>query len=151
MQYRNLGRSGLKVSPICLGTMMFGDRTDYAEASRIVASARGAGVNFIDTADVYAKGESEKIVGKLIAGDRDRWVLATKVGSPMGDGPDGRGTSRRRVLRCIDESLERLGTDPTIEYYEMSEISGRSRYGGAASGAWRVRADRGRVEEPWGG
>ncbi|MCX7153196.1 MAG: aldo/keto reductase, partial [Proteobacteria bacterium] len=77
MDYRNLGRSGLKVSKMCLGTMMFGDRTDAAEAARIVASARDAGVNFIDTADQYAKGESERITGKLIAAERDRWVLAT--------------------------------------------------------------------------
>lgn len=117
MEYRNLGRSGLQVSPLCLGAMMFGDRTDYAEAGRIVASAREAGVNFIDTADVYAKGESERIVGRLIAADRDRWVLATKVGSPMGEGPDARGTSRRRVMRCIDESLARLGTDHVDIYY----------------------------------
>ena len=72
MEYRALGVSGLKVSPLCLGTMMFGDRTDAAEAGRIVASARDAGVNFIDTADVYVKGESERITGKLIASDRDR-------------------------------------------------------------------------------
>jgi aryl-alcohol dehydrogenase (NADP+) len=117
MEYRNLGRSGLKVSRLCLGAMMFGDRTDYAEASRIVASAREAGVNFIDTADVYAQGESERIVGRLIAGDRGRWVLATKVGSPRGEGPDERGTSRRRVLRSIDESLARLGTDHVDIYY----------------------------------
>ncbi|HEX6635570.1 MAG TPA: aldo/keto reductase, partial [Usitatibacter sp.] len=87
MEYRNLGTSGVKVSPLCLGTMMFGDRTDAAESARIVAAAREAGVNFIDTADVYTKGESERIVGKLIAGDRDRWVLASKVGNAMGDDP----------------------------------------------------------------
>jgi len=117
MDYRSLGRSGLKVSPICLGTMMFGDRTDAVEAGRIVASARDAGVNFIDTADVYAKGESERITGKLIAPDRDRWVLATKVANPMGDDPNRRGTSRKWVMRAIDESLERLATDYVDIYY----------------------------------
>ncbi len=110
MDYRSLGNSGLKVSRICLGTMMFGDRTDAAEAGRIVASAREAGVNFIDTADVYAKGESERITGKLIAADRARWVLATKFANPMGDDPNRRGTGAKWILRAIEESLERLGT-----------------------------------------
>src|SRR6478735_3852339 len=113
----SLGRSGVVVSRLCLGTMMFGDRTDAVEAGRIVASARDAGVNFIDTADVYAKGESEKITGKLIAPDRDRWVLATKVANPMGDDPNRRGTSRKWVMRAIDESLERLATDYVDIYY----------------------------------
>ena len=117
MDYRFLGKSGLKVSPICLGTMMFGDRTDAAEAGRIVASARDAGVNFIDTADVYAKGESEKVTGKLIAPDRDRWVLATKVANPMGEDPNRRGTGRKWVMQAIDESLERLATDYVDIYY----------------------------------
>jgi aryl-alcohol dehydrogenase-like predicted oxidoreductase len=117
MEYRSLGRSGLKVSPLCLGTMMFGERTDYAEAARIVASAKAAGVNFIDTADAYARGESERIVGRLVAGDRDDWVLATKVGNPMGEGPNRRGTGRRRLLQAIDESLGRLGTDYVDIYY----------------------------------
>jgi aryl-alcohol dehydrogenase (NADP+) len=117
MDYRFLGKSGLKVSPICLGTMMFGDRTDAAEAGRIVASARDAGVNFIDTADVYAKGESEKITGKLIAPDRDRWVLATKVANPVGDDPNRRGTGRKWVAQAIGESLDRLGTDYVDIYY----------------------------------
>ena len=121
MEYRFLGKSGLKVSPICLGTMMFGDRTDAAEAGRIVAAAREAGVNFIDTADVYAKGESEKITGKLIAPDRDRWVLATKVANPMpaawGDDPNRRGTGRKWVAQAIGESLDRLGTDYVDIYY----------------------------------
>ena len=156
MEYRNLGRSGLKVSPLCLGTMMFGDRTDYAESSRIVASAREAGVNFIDTADAYAKGESEKIVGKLIAGDRDHWVLATKVGNPMGEGPNERGTGRKRLLAAIDQSLDRLGTDFVDIYYlhkdfedtpleetidAMGDIlaSGKARYFGVSNfRGWRI-------------
>ena len=105
------------VSPICLGTMMFGDHTSLEEAGRIVASARDAGINFIDTADVYCKGESEKIVGKLLAGDRDRWVLATKVANPMGDDPNRRGTGLKWVKQAIDESLERLATDYVDLYY----------------------------------
>jgi aryl-alcohol dehydrogenase (NADP+) len=131
MEYRNLGRSGLKVSPICLGTMMFGDRTDEAEAARIVGSARDAGINFIDTADVYVKGESERITGKLIAADRERWVLATKVGNPMpapgisnpgGGDPNRRGTGRKWILQAIDESLERLDTDYVDIYYLHRDI-----------------------------
>ncbi|HRI18027.1 MAG TPA: aldo/keto reductase [Burkholderiaceae bacterium] len=112
-----LGRSGLKVAPLWLGTMMFGDQTDEAEAARIVDSARAAGVNGIDTADVYAKGESERIVGRLIAADRERWVLATKVANPMGDAPNDRGLSRRWILRAVEASLARLGTDWIDVYY----------------------------------
>ena len=85
MEYRYLGKSSLKVSPLCLGTMMFGDRTDFKESERIVKSAREAGVNFIDTADPYAKGESERVVGKLIGAERDYWVLASKAGNPLSD------------------------------------------------------------------
>lgn len=115
--FRSLGRSGVKVSRLCLGTMMFGERCDAAEAGRIVASAREAGVNFIDTADVYAKGESERITGAAIAADRDRWVLATKVANPMGDDPNRRGTGRKWVTRAIEESLARLATDYVDIYY----------------------------------
>lgn len=115
--YRTLGASGLKVAPLWLGTMMFGDQTDAAEAGRIVDSAREAGLNGIDTADVYAKGESERIVGRLIAADRARWVLASKVANPMGEDPNDRGTSRRWVMRAIDASLQRLGTDWIDVYY----------------------------------
>src|SRR6266849_1677147 len=122
MDYRRLGESGLKVSPLCLGTMTFGDRTDAAEAGRIVASAREAGVNFIDTADVYVKGESERITGKLIASDRDHWVLATKVANAMSDDPNRRGTGRKWILKAIDESLERLGTDYVDIYYLHKDI-----------------------------
>ena len=117
MDYVNLGRSGLKVSRLCLGSMTFGDRTDAAEAARIIASARDAGVNFIDTADQYAKGESERIVGKLIAKERNRWVLATKVGNRMGDAPNDGGLSRAWILRAIDMSLDRLDTDFVDIYY----------------------------------
>jgi len=115
--YRTLGASGLKVAPLWLGTMMFGDQTDAAESGRIVAAAREAGINGIDTADVYAKGESERIVGRLIGADRSRWVLATKVANPMGDDPNDRGSSRRWVLRAVDASLQRLATDWIDVYY----------------------------------
>src|SRR5512135_2284550 len=117
MDYRKLGNSGLKVSPICLGTMMFGERTDAAEAARIVDSARAAGINFIDTADQYAKGESERVTGKLIAKDREHWVLATKVGNPMGKRPNDTGLSRAWMMRAVDASLQRLNTDWIDIYY----------------------------------
>ncbi len=117
MNLRNLGQSGLRVSPICLGTMMFGYRSDEATAKRIVARARDAGINFIDTADAYAKGASEEITGRAIAEDRDRWILATKAGNAMGDDPLQTGLSRKWLLRAIDDSLGRLGTDYLDIYY----------------------------------
>jgi aryl-alcohol dehydrogenase (NADP+) len=107
----SLGASGLKVSRLWLGAMMFGDQTGEAEAGRIVAAAREAGVNAIDTADAYAGGESERITGRLIAADRERWVLATKVFNPMSSDPNDRGLSRRHMIRALDASLKRLGTD----------------------------------------
>ena len=106
-----LGASGLKVSKLWLGTMMFGDQTDEAEAGRIVAAARDAGVNAIDTADAYAGGESERITGRLIAADRERWVLATKLANPTSADPNDRGLSRRHMIRALDASLKRLGTE----------------------------------------
>ncbi len=115
--YPPLGHSGLKVSPLWLGTMMFGDQTDEAEAERIVASARAAGINGIDTANVYAKGESERIVGRLIAADRERWVLATKVGIATGDLPNDQGSSRRHIAQAVEHSLRRLNTDWIDVYY----------------------------------
>ena len=111
MPYTPLGASGLKVSPLWLGTMMFGDQTDEAEAARIVAAARAAGVNAIDTANAYAGGESERITGRLIGADREHWVLATKLANPMGPSPNDRGLSRRHMLQAVDASLARLGTD----------------------------------------
>src|SRR3970040_688235 len=109
MRYRRLGRSGLEVSALCLGTMMFGDRTDEAEAGRILDSAREAGVNFVDTADAYAKGESERILGRLVRTDRNRWIVATKVGNTRAPPPRDVDQSRRHVLAAIDASLSRLG------------------------------------------
>lgn len=117
MDYRNLGASGLKVSPLWLGTMMFGDQTAEAEAASIVDATRDAGINAIDTADVYAKGESERIVGRLIKADRSRWVLATKVANPMSEDPNDRGTSRRWITRAVEDSLRRLDTDWIDLYY----------------------------------
>src|SRR4029434_30247 len=110
MQYRQLGRSGLKISPICLGTMMFGGPTDEATSGRIVAKAREAGVNFIDTADAYSKAGSEKVDVRAISTSRQNGVLATKLANPMGDDPNRGGLSRRWVLQAAEESLERLGT-----------------------------------------
>ena len=117
MDYRPLGASGLKVSPLWLGTMMFGDQTAEADAATIVDATRAAGINAIDTADVYAKGESERIVGRLIKADRSRWVLATKVANPMGDDPNERGISRRWITHAVEHSLRRLDTDWLDLYY----------------------------------
>lgn len=117
MQIRRLGTSGLQVSAICLGTMMFGDRTNEAEAGRIVAAARESGIDFIDTADVYAAGESERILGRLVKADRARWVVATKVGNVRVAPPDDANQSRRHIMRAIDGSLERLGMDHVDIYY----------------------------------
>lgn len=111
MQYRRLGNSNLKVSALCLGTMMFGDQTDIAEAGRIVASAREHGINFIDTADVYSKGGSEEMVGKLLASGRHDWVLATKLGNAMSDQPNQSHYSRSWIMREVENSLRRLATD----------------------------------------
>ena len=111
MDYEPLGASGLKVSPLWLGTMMFGDQTDEHEAARIVAAARDAGVNAIDTANAYADGESERITGRLIKSDREHWILASKLANPMGPGPNDRGLSRRHIVQAVDASLARLGTE----------------------------------------
>lgn len=123
ISYRKLGRSGLSVSTLCLGTMMFGGPTDEATAGRIVASARESGLNFLDTADAYTDGRSEEIVGRAIASDRDRWVLATKVANPVGPaaGPNDRGLSRRHVVQGCEASLRRLGTDWIDVYYLHKE------------------------------
>ncbi|MEA3157536.1 MAG: hypothetical protein QOK44_5125 [Betaproteobacteria bacterium] len=118
MEHRKLGNSGLKVSTLCLGTMMFGDRTTEDVAARIVDSAFDAGVNFIDTADSYAKGASESVVGNLIAKRRDRWVLATKVQNAMiATDPNSGGGGRKWITYEIEASLKRLKTDYIDVYY----------------------------------
>ncbi|MFA6966189.1 aldo/keto reductase [Bosea sp. (in: a-proteobacteria)] len=121
MDYRQLGRSGLKVSPLCLGTMMFGGATDEVASRAIVDHAREAGINFIDTADVYTEGRSEEITGRAIADNRHDWVLATKLANPVGPGPNQGGLSRKRVLQACDDSLVRLGTDFIDIYYLHKE------------------------------
>src|SRR6202012_5191276 len=121
VEYRQLGRSGLKVSPICLGTMMFGGAADEASSQRIIAKAREAGVNFIDTADAYSNGGSETVVGRAISNNRHGWVLATKLANQMGDDPNRGGLSRRWMHQAADESLKRLGTDYIDIYYLHKE------------------------------
>ncbi len=111
IEYRNLGRSGLKVSPLCLGAMMFGGPTDEAESHRITDAARDQGINFIDTADAYNGGASEEVVGRAIRAHRDWWVLATKLANPTGIGPNGVGTSRGHIQRATEASLKRLGVE----------------------------------------
>jgi aryl-alcohol dehydrogenase-like predicted oxidoreductase len=120
MDYRPLGRTGVQVSKLCLGTMMFGawGNSDHDDSIRIIHAALDAGVNFVDTADVYSDGESEEIVGKALDGRRDDVVLATKFFMPMGDDPNRRGGSRRWIVRAVEESLRRLGTD-WIDLYQV--------------------------------
>ena len=117
MEFRRLGDSGLEVSVVCLGTMTFGDRTDAADAQRIVDAAFDAGVNFVDTADVYSKGASERIVGAAIKAKRRHWILATKVANPMTKKPHDGGLSRRWIQQACDDSLGRLDSDCIDIYY----------------------------------
>lgn len=120
MKYRTLGRTGVKVSPLCLGAMMFGawGNRDHDESVRIIHRALDAGINFLDTADVYSQGESEEIVGKALRGRRDDVVLATKFHGVMGEDPNHQGNSRRWIIRECDASLRRLGTD-WIDLYQV--------------------------------
>ena len=120
MQYRTLGRTGIKVSPYCLGAMMFGAiaNPDHEDAIRIIHKALDAGINFIDTADFYSRGESEEIVGKALKGRRDDVVLATKAHLPMGDDPNQQGKSRRWLTRAVEDSLRRLQTD-AVDLYQI--------------------------------
>lgn len=120
MKYRPLGRTGIKVSPYCLGAMMFGKMAngDHDECVRMVHRALDAGINFVDTADAYCRGESEEIVGKALKGRRDSVVLATKAFQPMSDDPNDRGGSRRWLTRAVENSLRRLQTD-YIDVYQL--------------------------------
>jgi aryl-alcohol dehydrogenase-like predicted oxidoreductase len=124
MKYRNLGKSNLKVSELCLGSMMFGDQTDKAEATKIVADAYVNGVNYIDTADVYTKGASETMVGEILSGQRHDWVLATKLGNPMADRVNVGHYSRSWMMQEIDASLARLKTDYVDILYMHRDYNG---------------------------
>ncbi len=118
MDYRMLGRAGVKVSPLCLGCMNFGDPTDETESIRIIDEAIDSGVNFLDTANIYNDGASETIVGKAIQDKREKVVLATKVHGPMGDGPNDFGNSRYHIMQQVEASLRRLSTDH-IDLYQL--------------------------------
>jgi len=120
MEYRNLGRTGVKVSPLCLGAMNFGGPTTEADSCRIIERALEGGINFIDTANVYNAGESENIVGRALKanGRRDSIVLATKVHGDVGTGPNERGNSRYHILKACEDSLRRLQTDH-IDLYQL--------------------------------
>jgi aryl-alcohol dehydrogenase-like predicted oxidoreductase len=120
MQYRTLGRTGIQVSPYALGAMMFGSigNPDHEDSISIIHKALDAGINFVDTADMYSRGESEEIVGKALKGRRDSVVLATKVYNPMGDDPNQRGLSRRWIITEVENSLRRLQTD-YIDLYQI--------------------------------
>jgi aryl-alcohol dehydrogenase-like predicted oxidoreductase len=124
MQYRALGKTGIKVSPYCLGAMMFGamGNPDHDECIRIIHKALDFGINFIDTADRYSRGESEEIVGKALKGRRDHIVLATKVHGPMGEDPNSQGNSRRWIMQAVEASLRRLQTDH-IDLYQIHRPS----------------------------
>lgn len=111
MEYRSLGRSPLRISPLTLGTMMFGGATDAVESLKIIHDARDRGINSIDTADVYNMGETERVVAKGLSGDRHRWVLASKIGNRMGEGPNALGYSRKWVIEGVEACLRRLDTD----------------------------------------
>ena len=156
VEYKPLGHSGLRVPQLWLGTMMFGSQTDEAEARNIVDITRESGLNAIDTADVYSGGASERMVGRLIAPDRERWVVATKVGSQIGKEPNDGGLSRRWLTQQVESSLRRLETDWIDLYYlhrddeatPVEEIvgtmarlieTGKIRYYGVSNfSAWRM-------------
>src|SRR3712207_5423160 len=125
MRMRTLGTTGVRVSPLCLGAMMFGawGNPDHDDSVKIIHRALDAGINFIDTADIYSRGESEEIVGKALAnGRRDNVILATKVHNPMGDDPNQQGNSRRWIIREVEASLKRLQTD-WIDLYQIHRPS----------------------------
>src|SRR3954452_9225785 len=120
MSYRPLGGTGIEVSVHCLGAMMFGSvgNPDHEDCTRIIHAALDAGINFLDTADMYSAGESEEIVGKALKGRRDDVVLATKVHFPLGEGRNRSGNSRRWILKAVEDSLRRLDTD-WIDLYQV--------------------------------
>lgn len=121
MHYRTVGRTGVRVSSLCLGTMSFGDTADEGEAKRMFGRALAAGINFFDCADVYAAGRAEEILGRLIAGMRDELVITSKVFGRTGEDPNARGLSRRHMTRAVEASLKRLGTD-RLDFYFVHQF-----------------------------
>jgi aryl-alcohol dehydrogenase-like predicted oxidoreductase len=124
MHYRHLGKSNLRVSALCLGTMMFGDQTGREEAQAIVADAAGHGINYIDTADVYSTGGAETMLGELLKGQRHQWVLATKLGNKMSDRVNEAHFSRSWMMRAVEGSLQRLQTDHVDILYLHRDSNG---------------------------
>jgi aryl-alcohol dehydrogenase-like predicted oxidoreductase len=144
MEYRELGRTGIQVSPLCLGAMMFGawGNPDHDDGIRTIHRALDAGINFIDTADVYARGESEEIVGKALQGRRDSVVLATKVHGSMHDtDPNMKGNSRRWIVQEVENSLRRLQTD-WIDLYQIHRWDPGTDHDETLGGADRSAAGR---------
>jgi aryl-alcohol dehydrogenase-like predicted oxidoreductase len=117
MKYRNLGRTGLKVSAICLGTMTYGEQVEEAESIKLIETAIDGGINFFDTSNAYVQGRSEEVVGKALKKKRDQVIIATKVSLPIGQGVNDRGLSRYHIIREVENSLKRLGTDYIDLYY----------------------------------
>jgi aryl-alcohol dehydrogenase-like predicted oxidoreductase len=156
MRYVYLGNTGLQVSELCLGTMTFGKEADPRASAAIYRRCREAGINFYDCANVYANGETERILGGLIAGERDRLILTSKVGGAMGDGPNRIGLSRRAVLYECEQSLRRLGTewidiyfahrfdplvpmDDVLHAFDTLRSQGKIRYFGVSNwAAWQI-------------
>lgn len=121
MEYRTVGRTGVRVSQLCFGTMSFGDTADEAESGRLFRRCRDAGINFFDTADVYSQGRSEEILGQLIVGSRDELVIASKVFGRTGPDVNAGGLSRRHIVRAVEASLKRLGTD-RLDFYFVHQF-----------------------------
>ena len=158
MDYRILGRSGMHVSRLCLGTMMFGAQTDAATSRRLIDRAADGGINFLDTADVYNAGQSEEVVGAAIAGRRNHWVLATKLANAAGDGRNQRGLSRRWIYEAVEASLRRLkvetidllylhredhGTPMEVTVSALGDLIGSGKirtFGVSNFRAWRIAA-----------
>jgi aryl-alcohol dehydrogenase-like predicted oxidoreductase len=125
MEYATAGGTGVLVSPLCFGTMSFGSEADEATSAEMFARCRDAGINFFDTANIYGGGASEKVLGKLIAGSRDDLVITSKVFFPTGGDVNARGLSRRHVVRAVEESLDRLGTD-RLDFYFVHAFDERT-------------------------
>ena len=121
MDYRTVGRTGVKVSQLCFGTMSFGDTADEAESARLFSRCLDTGINFFDSANVYARGRSEEILGKLMKGQRDSLVITSKVFGKMGEDVNARGLSRRHITKAVEDSLKRLGTD-RLDFYFVHQF-----------------------------